>query len=430
MQDPTREGGARAALDPIEQLTVAVARGRDAGALIELAAGETASVGTAEDNDLRLHDPTVSRYHLELSPTKSGVRVTDLDSTNGTFVGAVRVYSASIPRGSQLRIGDTTIVVDASAGAERPPASEEPLPGMVIASEGMRELARRVRIIAKQSSAVLIQGETGSGKELVTRAIHDLGPHATGPFVVVDCGALPAALLEAELFGHEKGAFTSAERARAGAFERADGGSIFLDEIGELPSAAQAALLGVLERQRFRRVGGDREQSVSVRVLSATNRDLRMEVNRGTFRADLYYRLAAARVVIPPLRERAGEVSVLARHFARELSGTEDALDAETLAALEKQSWPGNVRELRAAVERVMAFGMAELGGDAPPPLLPDDAEITRYRDAKATAIAAFDRGYLTHLLAASKNNVSEAARRAQMDRPYLIALLKRHGIR
>jgi DNA-binding NtrC family response regulator len=189
----------------------------------------------------------------------------------------------------------------------------------------------------------------------------------------------------------------------------------------------------VLERQRFRRVGAEREQSVSLRVLSATNRDLRTEVNRGTFRADLYYRLAAARVVIPPLRDRAGDVSLLARHFARELSGVDDALDASVLDALEKQSWQGNVRELRSVVERVVAFGPAELGVDAPaapreaPPL---DAEIVRYRDAKATAIASFDRNYLTHLLETSKNNVSEAARRAQMDRPYLIALLKRHGIR
>ena len=236
-----------------------------------------------------------------------------------------------------------------------------------------------------------------------------------------------------ELFGHEKGSFTNADRARRGAFERADGGSIFLDEIGELPIAAQSALLGVLERQRFRRVGGDHEQSVSLRILSATNRDLRTEVNRGTFRADLYYRLAAARVVIPPLRERAGDVGLLARHFARELTGLDDALDASALAALERQAWPGNVRELRAVVERVVAFGPAELGiepaAESGEPSAPD-AEIVRYRDAKATAIAAFDRGYLTHLLDVSKNNVSEAARRAQMDRPYLIALLKRHGIR
>ncbi len=441
MDEPTREGSTRRALEPVTRLSIAVARGPDAGAYVELATGDAASIGTAEDNDLRLTDRTVSRYHLEITPSRDGIRVTDLGSTNGTFLGAVRLGAGIVPRGTQLRLGDTVLLVDAASAATSAPPSDVDLPGMVIVSDAMRDVAKRVHAIAPLPSPVLVQGETGTGKELVTRAIHDLGPRSGGPFVVVDCGALPAALLEAELFGHEKGAFTGAERARSGAFERADGGTIFLDEVGELPLVAQAALLGVLERRQFRKVGGDREQTVSVRVLSATNRDLRQEVNRGTFRADLYYRLAVGRVAIPPLRERPEEIAALARHFARELTGTEGALDDAVLAALSLGTWPGNVRELRGAVERVIAFGPAEAGVEmatgSPPPeksareTSDGEAEaLPRYRDAKAEAIAAFDRAYLSKLLEGAGDNVSEAARRARMDRPYLIALLKRHGLR
>lgn len=437
MDEPTREGAARCPLDAVTRLTIAVARGADAGKMVEVQLGESASVGTATDNDLRLQDPTVSRYHLELAPTRDGIRVTDLRSTNGTFLGAVRLSEALVPRGTQLRLGGTTILVDASTSAQATQAQANELPGMVVASDSMRAVAQRVRATAALASPVLVQGETGTGKELVTRAVHDLGAHKDGPFVVVDCGALPAALLEAELFGHEKGAFTGAERTRAGAFERADGGSIFLDEVGELPLIAQAALLGVLERRRFRRVGSEREQSVSVRILSATNRDLRQEVNRATFRADLYYRLAGARIVIPPLRDRPEDIPALALHFARELTGHDGALDDVILEALSKQTWPGNVRELRATVERIIAFGAAEAGVeqvDAVPHSAEPEAahsdELRRYRDAKADAVAAFDRAYLSRLLEQAENNVSEAARRAKMDRPYLIGLLKRYGLR
>jgi transcriptional regulator with GAF, ATPase, and Fis domain len=300
----------------------------------------------------------------------------------------------------------------------------------------MREVVRRTHALASANSPVLISGETGTGKELIARALHELGPRRAGPLVVVDCGALPSTLLEAELFGHERGAYTGAERARAGAFERADGGCIFLDEIGELPAPAQAALLGVLERKRFRRVGAERDQSVDVRVLSATNRDLRYEVNRGTFRADLYYRLAGASLWLPPLRERKEDIAPLARYFVRDLTGDPGALDEEVVAVLAARSWPGNARELRAMVERVVSFGASELGltdradlVTANPPSS-TTSETVRYRDAKAEAVAAFERNYLSALLAASSDNVSEAARRAQMDRPYLIALLKRYGLR
>ena len=425
MSEPTREGTKLQSLEAVTRLSVVVARGPGAGAMVTTEPGASASVGTADDNDLRLGDPTVSRYHLELRPTPAGIVVTDLDSTNGTFAGGIRLRSAIVPRGAQLRLGDTVIVVD-GAGSGPAPTAPLDLPGMAFVSESMHEVARRVRGVAPLTGAVLVHGETGTGKELVSRAIHDLGPRAKGPFVTVDCGSLPASLLEAELFGHERGAFTGAERTRPGAFERADGGTLFLDEVGELPLPAQAALLGVLDRRRFRRLGGDREITVSVRITSATNRDLRSEVNRGTFRADLYYRLAGARIALPPLRARPEDVAILARRFALELTGDEGALGDDVLETLGRQTWPGNVRELRAAVEQVLAFGVDELPAPVPTP----DPELDRYRDAKAAAIESFDRGYLGRLLEATEGNVSEAARRARMDRPYLTALLKRYDLR
>ena len=436
----------RPTLEKVHRLSIAVARGRDAGKLVEPEAGHVASVGTAADNDLVLADDAVSRYHLELAVAPDGIAVRDLGSTNGTFAGNVRVRDAVVPRGSQLRVGSTVLMLDA-ADAPRPAADAEPeLPGMVFVSEAMREVARRVRMLAAVTTSVLVHGETGAGKELVARAVHELGPRKAAPFVVVDCASIAPTLLEAELFGHEKGAFTGAVRERAGAFERANGGTVFLDEVGELPPLAQASLLGVLERKRFRRVGGDREITVDVRVVSATNRDLRSEVNRGSFRADLYFRLAGARVVVPPLRERPEDVAVLVRHFALEMTGSEALpIAPDILAMLTEQHWAGNVRELRSAVERVVAFGASELGAmlddaappgassvapPAPPKAKADDAPIERYRDAKASAVAAFERSYLASIIERCEGNASEAARRAQMDRPYLLALLRRYGLR
>jgi DNA-binding NtrC family response regulator len=433
--EATRALGSRLPLGPVGRLSIAVARGKDAGLHAKPPAGARASVGTAADADVILTDATVSRYHVELAPTDGGILVRDLGSTNGTFAGNVRVREALVPRGAMLRLGDTTLVVDAATAEGATDAAlettEPTLPGVVYASAAMREVARRVGQIAPHATAVLVEGETGAGKELVARAVHALSPRRAGPFVTVDAAALPPTLLEAELFGHERGAFTGADRARAGAFERAAGGTVFLDELGELSLGAQAALLGVLERKRLRRVGGDRELAVDVRVVSATNRDLRAEVNRGAFRADLYYRVAGARVVVPPLRDRPEDVPVLARHFAAEL-GAGGALGEDVVAALASARWPGNVRELRSAVERAVAFGPGDLAAlfDDAPQAAASGGAIERYRDAKARAVAEFEERYVRALMSATGGNASEAARRAQMDRPYLLELLRKHGLR
>jgi DNA-binding NtrC family response regulator len=243
---------------------------------------------------------------------------------------------------------------------------------------------------------------------------------------------MPATLIASELFGHERGAFTGADQRRAGAFEQAHGGTLFLDEIGELPLAVQPVLLGALERRRFRRVGGTAEIAVDVRVVAATNRDLRIEANRGSFRPDLYFRLAVARVVLPPLRERAQDIEPLVAHFIEQVTGTRDVgrhFGPQVLDALRHHPWSGNVRELRNVVERALTFGQLKLDtsiGHTPE----DSSELLSYRDARAAALATFERDYCGRLIALAGGNASEAARRAAMDRPYLLSLLKKHGLR
>ncbi len=424
----------RPATVEIQRLSLTVTRGPSVGKHLRAEAGATVTVGSAEDNDLALDDPTVSRYHLELQASGDGVVVRDLGSLNGTFLGATRLRDATVAAGAQLRVGDTTFVVSAAAEAQSEEAPLE-IPGLVFKSASMHRVAQAIRRLAAFAGSVLVQGETGTGKELVARALHSESPRSKGPFVVIDCGALPGNLVESELFGHERGAFTGAAQRHLGAFERAHGGTLFLDEIGELPAHVQPALLGVLQRKEVRRVGGAKEVTVDVHVVSATHRDLRAEVNRGTFRADLYYRIAAARIVVPPLRERREDVLLLAEHFAREITGGDgSALSPETLSALPQQHWSGNVRELRNLVERTIAEGTGEPGWLAGEPAAPSaDAAAQpaeRYRDARAHAIGDFERRYLTALIESVGGNASEAARRAQMDRPYLLSLLKKYGLR
>ena len=352
--------------ETVHQLSIVVARGPDAGKKLEAAPEARAQIGSSDDNDLVLTDPRVSRYHLELTPVEDGIALRDLGSSNGTFIGATRIRDAVLAKGTQLRLGDTLLVVDAATGART--REENPdIPGLFYDSAAMREVARAIVRLSSWTGAILIQGETGTGKELVAAGIHAKSTRSGAPFVILDCGALPSTLIASELFGHERGAFTGADKRTLGAFERADGGTIFLDEIGELPLAAQPALLGVLQRKKLRRVGGDKDIPIDVRVVSATHRDVRADVNRGTFREDLYYRIAGARIVVPPLRERLTDIPLLARHFAAEITGAdaEPAGLAEATRVFCTQSWPGNVRELRNAVERALFDGSVDAGGQA-----------------------------------------------------------------
>jgi DNA-binding NtrC family response regulator len=434
---------------PSTSLRLTVIQGRDAGRSLALKQGAPrVRVGTARGCELELHDEGVSPRHLEIGWADGGVRVRDLGSRGGTFIGPVRIIEAIVEPGARVRVGDTVLAFGAALDEDdlRARLAAE---GMVFVSAAMEALGASVQTIAPFTMSVLVEGETGTGKEVIARVIHALSMRANGPFVIVDCGALSPGLVESELFGHERGAFTGAEGRRPGAFELAHGGTLFLDEIGELPRQSQASLLGVLQRRRFRRVGGEREISVDVRVVSATNRDLQAEIALGTFREDLFFRLATAHLRIPPLRDRPDDLPALVAHFLRELGGSDagSPFDAPALRALAAHPFRGNVRELRALVERALATGRIDLGL-RPPALLPAPsvepgppsiplpqapgpaAPIEVYGDARARALLAFERDYLSRLITACEANASEAARVARMDRPHMLRLLRRHGLR
>ncbi len=427
---------------PLRSIRVDVLDGPDAGRTL-VAENETFAIGSAEGNDLVLTDPAVSRYHVELRPgEKGGALVVDHRSTNGTFVGPVRIERAFVPSGTPLKLGTTTVRIADAETVALELFHGEALGGLRGRNPAMRRLMAQLSRLAATPAAVLIIGESGTGKELMARALHDGSPRAKGPFVTVDCGSLSPTLVASELFGHERGAFTGAERAHAGAFERAHGGTIFLDEIGELPVHLQPTLLGVLERKRFRRLGGRVDVPVDVRVVAATHRDLRSEVNAGTFRLDLYYRLAVALLTVPPLRERLDDIPMLVEHLARECghTGPIGALfPAGALDALSSHHWPGNVRELRNVVEAAVATGEAprieaiDLGGESAEGNVRDPFEAVidlAYKEARTILLTAFERRYLEHVLRKAEGNVSKAAREARVDRSHFIDLMKRHEIR
>jgi len=423
---------------PVDTLQAEVIEGDDAGRSVT-ADSERLAVGTAQGNDLVLRDPTVSRYHVELERTPEGVLVVDQGSTNGVYCGAVRVERAVVPAGTTLKLGRCSLRIGAGEPAQVELYGRDRLGDLRGQGESMRRLMRQIERVAKTETSTLIVGESGTGKELIAQLLHDLGPRMSKPFVVVDCGAMSPNLVASELFGHERGAFTSADRQHIGAFERASGGTIFLDEIGELPNELQPTLLGALERRRFRRVGGREEIGVDVRVVAATNRDLRAEVNDGRFRLDLYYRLAVVTLRIPPLRERPEDLELLVKHFLSELGHSGDIhelIPADVLAQLRAHHWPGNVRELKNLVEATVAMGEAPVDmmqdvkapdGDGIPvrPVYP-----LPYKDARAAVLHEFERRYLGHWLERSGGNVAKAARQARMDRSHLFHLLRRHDLR
>lgn len=428
---------------PLGEVSVRVLDGKanSAGLRVALRPGQPIGVGKSPDNQLQLDDLTVSRYHVELTLRRSGIEVRDLESMNGTYIGDVRVARALVRAGTKLTVGAHTLLLCAESAS--PPAQAKvneleqlpTLPGIVAQSPSMQKVVRAVARLAGTPVTVLLHGETGTGKEVFARALHLLSDRRDQPFETVDCGSMAPTLIASELFGHERGAFTGAHNEHAGAFERAHGGTVFLDEIGELPLDLQPMLLGVLERRRFKRVGGVRERNVDVRVIAATHRDLRKATNVGTFRADLYFRLAVARVEIPALRERPEDIAPLVRRFAEQLTGDPRAqpFDRQTLAALEAHPWSGNVRELRNVVESAVALGSVVLEQEpGAQPVATSAPELfgLPYREARAQAVASFERGYLRALTEACGGNASEAARRARMDRPYLLSLLRKHNLR
>lgn len=437
--------------------------GPDTGAKVTLAQ-HAAIIGRAQGADLRLTDPTVSSFHVEIAAHERGVAVRDLESRNGTVYAGAHIERAVVPSGATLEVGSTLLRLDVDSQFETTlhdlPAFGE-LRGKSVA---MRELFSTLSRLARTDLAVLLEGETGTGKELAARAIHDASGYASGPFIVLDCTAIPATLAESMLFGHEKGAFTGAAERRIGIFEAAEGGTVFLDEVGELPLDLQPKLLRVLERREVVRVGATSPRTVQVRVISATWRDLRTMINQGRFREDLYYRLAQARIALPPLRERREDVAILVFHFLQQLPShiqCARSIAPDALEELLRREFPGNIRELKSAVERaaMMAEGSVITTADlaferllsgeraraassasaapsiaAPPAAAPiaasSGAALTPFKEAKRTLIDEFEKDYLQRLLARTGNNLSRAASLAGIERHYLRDLFRKHGLR
>jgi two-component system response regulator GlrR len=451
-------------------------------------------LGSAPHCDVIIVDPTVSRVHAEIEPRDEGVWVRDLNSRNGTFVEGVRVESACVLHGFTIRVGSTEIFVNYQNAEHMavdawPSERFGPLVGR---SQIMRELFATLARLAPLECCIMINGETGTGKELVARAIHQGSMRASGPFIVVDCAALSESLIEAELFGHTKGAFTGAHQMRIGAIEAADGGTVFLDEIGELPIGMQPKLLRVLESSTVRRIGESKHRNVNVRFLTATHRDLLSMVNRNEFREDLYFRLAVVPVRVPSLRERVEDIELLLEHFS---DGSLEWLTPAVLRMLENRPWRGNVRELRNFVARARAIGPTDAisvskdwadarepvtavlprthealkainagapqsprtmpagmpamfslaHGDVPrhdppdEPVVPSSAasssEVDKpsfeqpFRDFREAWIGFGEKAFLRTLLQRHQNNVAAAAKEAGIDRTHMYRLIRKHGI-
>jgi DNA-binding NtrC family response regulator len=334
---------------------------------------QTVTLGSSPENDFVVAGETVSRFHAHVVRLGDAYAVRDLDSTNGTWVNGVRVREAFLVPGCVLDLGGTKVRFEAGEEVlNLEPSSLERMDGLVGKSPAMRQLYHLVEQVARTDATVLIEGETGTGKEVLARVLHDRSHRADSPFVVVDCASIPANLLESELFGHEKGSFSGALTGRKGLFEMAHGGTVFLDEIGELPQDLQPRLLRVVQAREVRRVGSNRPIPLDIRVVAATNRNLQAEVSEGRFRADLFFRLAVVPVYLPPLRERREDIPLLVEHIlasrcpGKSLSGT----FAQSLA---RYPFPGNVRELVNLVERAIALGeetaVRGLGAEMPPPL-------------------------------------------------------------
>jgi len=397
-------------------------------------------IGKAPDNDLVLADDTVSRHHCELYRASDGIHVRDLGSTNGTKVQGARVSEAVVGPGTVLKVGEVEVILRVGVRTVEVLPSDKTYFGEAIGqSLSMRTIFGVLERIAPTVATVLFQGETGTGKDVLARATWTESDRAQKPFVVVDCGAVSYSLIESELFGHERGAFTGAVAARQGAFELAEGGTVFLDEIGELPLDVQPKLLRVLETREFRRVGGNRVLKTDVRVVVATKRNLEREIEAGKFREDLYFRLAVVPLTVPPLRARREDIPLLVEGILK-AGGRDLAVSDETMQALVAHDWPGNVRELRNVLDRAIylarAAGQSELtlvslptAGSAAGDVFHFDAAKS-YRETRARYDAEFERRYVKWLLARHGSNVSAAAREAKMDRKHLHDIAKKHGLR
>ena len=439
------------------------------------------ALGAMEDNDLVIEDDTASRYHCRIYQDENSYIIQDLDSTNGTFVNGVRIKEAYHKPGCSVTVGKTDIRFQSlDERVEILPSNREAFGDIVGKSVRMREIFGILEKIGPTGVTVVIEGETGTGKEVVARTVHQTSKRAAGPFVVFDCGAVPENLIESELFGHEKGSFTGAIMSRQGLFEMAQGGTIFLDELGELNLDLQPKLLRALEQREIRRVGSNKSVKVDVRVIAATNRNLEDEVRAGRFREDLFYRLSVVRIMLPPLRDRREDIPLLVKHFLRSSNFNRDGnnrvrikgISRDALDCLMHYHWPGNVRELANVIERACSFadteyvqpedlsehisgiGIIQRRPDIATPteesdprsqvpigvpvgvsaldeggtVMPVGMEKT-FKEAKDAWVSTFERDYIVNLLKRNEANISHAAKEADIDRKYFRKLMKKYGV-
>jgi two-component system, NtrC family, response regulator HydG len=442
--------------ETLASFVVEVVEGPDRGASlgIDAAAPSRALVGKSAICQLWLKDPKVSRRHLALDVVGDALRLVDLGSTNGTSVGGVRFVEVLVEgQGELLRLGDTVLRVTRVAPSLVTMSAVDSFGRVVGASPEMRRLYPLCERLAASDVPLVIEGETGTGKELLAESLHEKSARANGPFVVFDCTAVPANLIEATLFGHERGAFTGAVASNKGLFQEAHGGTLLIDEVGDLDIALQPKLLRAIERAEVRPLGANRWVNVDVRVMAATRRDLDKEIQAGRFRDDLFYRLAVARIELPPLRQRRGDIALLARHFWERLGG-DGPLPYDLLVKLETHDWPGNIRELHNAVARRLALGdLAHaplaarqtsdtasplgVGSQAPPGSAPSSAEdivarvirlglpLSRSREL---VVDDFERRYVQTVLDRHQGDATRAAQASGIARRYFQLLRARQA--
>ncbi len=435
----------------LQQYRLRVIDGEDDADAVATCESAVASIGSAPTNELVLDDPAVSRVHATIDVDATGYRLTDRDSKNGIFIGGLRVREVYLDDQTEFKLGNTTVRFELTDEVTEVHFSGRDRFGDLLGkSREMREIFAIMERVAPTDATVLIEGESGTGKELAAEAIHSHSDRSDGPLIVLDCSAIPADLIESELFGHVKGAFTGATGSRTGAFEAARGGTLFLDELGELSSELQPKLLRALEKGQVKPVGSNQTIDTDVRIIAATNRNLLHEVREGNFREDLYYRFAVIRVQLPPLRDRPEDIPVLVEHFlsaANERTGRDDIDVAyKTMEKLKRHRWPGNVRELKNFIDRAVLLTQgdnietrfltpSEPASKNAPGAIEDSAlplvdtaldENIPFKDAKNRLVEEFEKEYWSRLLERTSGNVSKAARIAGVHRKSVEYILKK----
>jgi len=442
--DPSTIIASAALPTQVAAFSLVVVDGPDRGLTVKLD-GESSSrtyVGKSPVCRIRLSDPKVSRRHATFDVVGDTVRLIDHGSTNGTTVNGLTVNDVVLRGGELVQVGDTRLQVERLAPLTVASVVASSFGRTLGASPEMRRLYPLCERLAASNVAVLIEGETGTGKEVLAESLHERSARAEKPFVVFDCTAVPPDLMEAALFGHERGAFTGAISAQKGLFELADAGTLFIDEIGELSPALQPKLLRALDRSEVRRIGGTEWIKTEVRLIAATRRDLEKEIQAGRFRDDLFYRLAVARVELPPLRHRQGDIALLAEAFWKQLGPHAGAIPHDLVLRFESYAWPGNVRELRNAVAKRLALGDLEpeplpgapagmhtqavsVGDDVLARVLALNLPLSQARDM---VVEDFERRYLQKMMAAHEGDATKAAAAAGVARRYFQLLRSRRG--